>query len=240
MSKRENAWKKMNLHREVRVSMKLIRLGFKELQTISFINDFYFLPFLLLSTGFERLMKCMLCYKHHTVTGQYPTVKELRKQGHDLMELRKAVISECISMTKVNSIPVLKTDYDFLTADKDLDSLLEILSEFGKGSRYYNLNVVTGKTTTSDTERKWQSFEAEIKKRKKIKLNAKNQETLDKEYKLIEIEIIIILEKFTSALVRQFTKGDLGSDAGTNIYEIDPFYKLMDDDFGKTNYSELV
>ncbi len=240
MSKREIAWKKMSLYREVRASMKLIRLGFKELQTISFTNDFYFLPFLLLSTGYERLMKCMLCYKHHTVTGQYPTDKELRDYGHDLMELRKAVISECISMTKVNSIPILKTDHGFLTADKDLDSLLEILSEFGKGNRYYNLNVVTEKTTTSDAERKWQSFEAEIMKRKKIKLDVKDHETLDNKYKLIENEIVIILEKFTSALVRQFTKGDLGSDAGANIYDIDPFYKLMDDDFGKTNYSELV
>jgi hypothetical protein len=46
---------------ELENSIKLINLGFGELQNIDQNNDFYYLPFQLISSGFERFMKCYIC-----------------------------------------------------------------------------------------------------------------------------------------------------------------------------------
>jgi hypothetical protein len=56
-----NITKHFALLEEFQPSNKLIRLGFGELQNISLNNDFYFLPFQLLSQGFERFMKAYIC-----------------------------------------------------------------------------------------------------------------------------------------------------------------------------------
>lgn len=60
MSKIEVA-KFFTLNEEFETADKLIRLGFGELQNINLVNDFYFLPFQLLSQGFERFMKSYIC-----------------------------------------------------------------------------------------------------------------------------------------------------------------------------------
>lgn len=50
--------KDISLHDELLASAKLIEPGFAEYQNLDLVNDFYYLPFQLLSNGFERLMKC--------------------------------------------------------------------------------------------------------------------------------------------------------------------------------------
>jgi hypothetical protein len=53
----ENTLKDIHLSEEIQTSTNLIQLGLGELQNITFENDFYYLPFQLLSSGLERLMK---------------------------------------------------------------------------------------------------------------------------------------------------------------------------------------
>lgn len=48
------------LNEEFDTANKLVRLGLGELQNINLDNDFYFLPFQLLSQGFERFMKAYI------------------------------------------------------------------------------------------------------------------------------------------------------------------------------------
>lgn len=48
--------------------------------------------------------------------------------------------------------------------------------------------------------------------------------------------MVCIFEKFTRALVRQFTLGVLGQDAGKNVSYISFFIFLMDKDLEKTDY----
>lgn len=64
--------KDIYLDEELRTSIRLIELGFGELQNLDMVNDFYFLPFQLLSSGFERLMKCHICLGHHEAHNAYP------------------------------------------------------------------------------------------------------------------------------------------------------------------------
>ena len=81
----DNRLKKLALLEELDTSAKLIRLGFGELQNLSIVNDFYFLPLQLLAQGFERLMKVYLCLGYLSKKGRYPTLKDI--EGHDLMVL---------------------------------------------------------------------------------------------------------------------------------------------------------
>lgn len=57
---------------EVDISARLIKKGFSELQQINGGNDFYHPPILLISSNFERLMKCIICYWELKTNGNYP------------------------------------------------------------------------------------------------------------------------------------------------------------------------
>ncbi len=61
LEKEKLTQKKSSLLKEVETSIKLLNKGMGDLQKISVSNDFYHAPILLLSSGFERLIKCLLC-----------------------------------------------------------------------------------------------------------------------------------------------------------------------------------
>ena len=82
----------LNLDNELRTSCRLIELGLGELQCISMAEDFYHLPFQLLSSGLERLMKCYICLTYEAIEGKFPDYKYLsRYLGHDLSRLKEEV-----------------------------------------------------------------------------------------------------------------------------------------------------
>ena len=64
--------KNLALYEELESSIKLIQLGFGEFQNLDMANDFYHLPFQLISSGFERLMKCHICLGHFEIYEVYP------------------------------------------------------------------------------------------------------------------------------------------------------------------------
>lgn len=220
---------------EVETSVKLIELGFKELQKINESNDFYFLPFLLLSSGFERMMKCMICFKSYKDHGIFPTQEQLKT--HDLVKLKNNIISDCISHNTISKSEGLKKDFDFLKQDNELKEILFILSEFGKNSRYYNLDIVTGATNPSkDVKKMWEEYETKMMKSDPDLRSHFSKNRLDKFYKRLNQIIISKLEYFTRALVRQFTLGDLGIEAKRYTGTISRFLFLMDTDLGNTTY----
>jgi len=59
------ALKDIHLYEELFTVLKLIEIGFGEFQNLDLVNDFYHLPFQLVSSGFERLMKCHICFGYH-------------------------------------------------------------------------------------------------------------------------------------------------------------------------------
>ena len=81
--------KDISLDDELQTAIRLIELGFGEYQNLDSVNDFYYLPFQLLSSGFERLMKCHICLGHYENNNMYPNGKYLKecggKNGHDLL-----------------------------------------------------------------------------------------------------------------------------------------------------------
>lgn len=237
MSKK--VFKDIYLQDELDTSIRLIEIGFGEFQNLDLANDFYHLPFQLLSSGFERLMKCHICFGYHEKNGSYPDYKYLKKSGgengHDLTKLKSNILKSYYS---IHNIPVLKTDSEFLSNDKDLDELLYLLSEFGKYARYYNFDVITAAAKPSiDVKALWEKYESSLLKnkpdllRKSMEIESQ-KEVLDS----IQREIIIILEKFVRAISRQFTIGKLGAKAQQFSGVYFPFIMLRDDELGTRNY----
>lgn len=140
--KREAVLKDIALLNELENSVKLIELGLGELQNLDKNQRHYFVPFQLLSQGFERFMKCYICLGHEHQENRYPIQKYLKTDlGHNLLTLKNEI---CEKYFKDFEHPDLIKDYEFLTKDDELSELLSILSEFGDQARYYNFNVITG------------------------------------------------------------------------------------------------
>ena len=97
----EDILKEFSMDDELRTSINLIELGFGEFQNLNMTNDFYYLPFQLLSSGFERLMKCHICLGYHEANNVYPDNKFLKQcgggSGHDLLELKAKILNSYFS-----------------------------------------------------------------------------------------------------------------------------------------------
>jgi hypothetical protein len=151
--------KTMCLIEELETARNLITYGFGELQEIRMENDFYHLPQQLLSGGFERLMKCYFCLVHEARHGQYPDTSFLKNLGHDLQKLKQKLVDNYFA---TNDIPLLRDDFEYLRNDVLLESIIHILSEFGKQARYYNLDIVTGSQKPPlDPKREWEVLESD-------------------------------------------------------------------------------
>lgn len=186
---------------EFETSNKLIKLGFAELQNINLNNDFYFLPFQLLSQGFERFMKAYICIGHFHKHQEFPKYSYIKNFKHDLEKLLLDIIENYYFDFKR---PQFELDSEFIRTDSDLKKLLYILSEFGKLSRYYNFDLITGNAKIGiNAKRNWEEFENKI-------IDSSDYEKLmdinlcHDVYEKISNYILIVFEKFVSALSRQF------------------------------------
>jgi len=130
------------LDNELRTAFSLLKHGLASLQAIDMANDFYQLPLLLIANGLERLCKCALVLKYHSDMGHFPSKEELKKKwGHDVKRLVNDITSTCHPPEYLKR-PIARADRDFLTSEPLLDKFLDCLSSFGKGGRYYDLDLI--------------------------------------------------------------------------------------------------
>lgn len=110
----------------------------------------FYEAFFLLSIGLERLMKLMIVC-HHMACNQLvpPSNKVLKAIGHDLLDLYKT----CMEI-ETSEVPILP---HFVTEEKDKFEfeILKFLSEFAKGSRYYNLDTINSNSGKPDPLAEW-------------------------------------------------------------------------------------
>jgi len=226
--------KRIALLEELETSEKLIALGFGELQNINPSNNFYFLPFQLLSQGFERFMKAYICLGHFHKYQKLPNFKYIRDLGHDLEKLLKDIIDNYFFDYERYQFEL---DNTFIKEDTDLKELLAILSEFGKLARYYNFDLITGNTKIGvNTKEQWNEFENKI-------LDSEDYEKLadlnlnHEVYQKISTYIIIVFEKYVSALSRQFIFKCLGEEATSlSVTSFFNYGMLYEKDFGMKDY----
>lgn len=126
------------LAQEAHLTKNSLLSGFDLLLKANFFQDkdgYFYSAFFHLSIGIERLLK-LAVVTHHMLTNnhQTPTTKQLKGFGHKI----NVLYEECIRLKPIYSHPnaVAPT----LTAnDKDL---LNFISEYGDGARYFNLNEI--------------------------------------------------------------------------------------------------
>jgi hypothetical protein len=228
------------IDQELLDSVRLIRSGFGQLQQLNGANDFYHMPLLTLSSGFERFLKVVLCFRHLEIHGDFPAAKDLPsgRKGHDLELLLERVLNECFLPEYLASVPVAKIDYEYLKSEQ-LRTFIRVLGRFGQAARYHYLDVVLGKTPDTDPpDREWESLESAIfiSRPKLLKELVENPGSSNV-FAEISTEVVTRLERLARAVARLFTIGKIGEEAIRYTSYISSFLFLDDGDLGKNEYS---
>lgn len=231
--------KRMNqmitLQQEFDLSFKLLRRGLGELQKIDYANDFYFMPLLLLSQGIERFLKSyIIAYKIEKEENQ---LFEKKLKTHDLTELLKLVKE---NYYHIGNREVDIQDEQYLSGSAHLERVLNILSDFGKNGRYYNINNLIGPKSVSPIL-EWEKLERELGDLTDEEwFKPKDVEEMNKYYQKVTTEIIIIIERFLSILSRQNVFGEKSKVfLGATMANFAFFERMYDGDYGKTDYTVI-
>lgn len=223
----------ITLQQEFDLSFKLLRRGLGELQKNDYANGFYFLPLLLLSQGIERFLKSyIIAYK---IEKEEDKLFEGRLKNHDLTELLN-IVKENYYLVGSREIDI--QDEQYLSGDAHLKRVLTILSDFGKNGRYYNINhLIDPKSVSPISE--WEKLERELGALTDEEwFKPKEVEEVNKYYKKVTTEIIIIIERFLSILSRQYIFGKKSKVfLGATMPNFAFFECMYDGDYGKTDYT---
>lgn len=110
----------------------------------SFYNSFF-----QLSIGLERFFKIIYVVQYMIENDlNKPTYSQLRKPGHDISILHQNAVTVAMKYEK--------HDKDTWVLNDEQSAILTMLSEFGKETRYYNLNtIVEDKKSINDPLEQW-------------------------------------------------------------------------------------
>ena len=164
------------LCKEAQFTGEMLCSGYTQIRKANYAKrGIYFQAFTSLSTGFERIGKlCYLLIYAIEHDGSFPTDKHMKNEiGHDIIKLYELILE----FKNKHDIK-----YDFL---QDLDkpiyqSILNVLSRFGKGDRYANIDLLINNRSYDDPISVWYKdvdlviFQEKIsdKKKEKIKMDA--------------------------------------------------------------------
>lgn len=158
--------------------------------------------------------------------------------GHDLVFLKRE-LGEIIDN---NRDLVCQEDYDIIITDRLVLQIFEVLSEFGKRGRYFNLDAVLGKAQQFNVQNEWDKIEKKVgieyfglDKYYEIVVDPKKLDYLFQNTNKI---IVSKLEKLFRALTRLFLKKNFSEKGNNLLFEVEVFTDLEDSDFGKTDYNK--
>lgn len=234
---------KVMIGEELLTAMRLLKAGLRELNRMNAATDFFHLPILLLASGFERMMKVVICCHHLESTGEFPKRGLFlnKGRGHDLVWLLDQITKRCFSDEYVSQIPAAKGDIGFLRSDQKLSKIVQILSDFGKSARYYRLNVVLGESDPGPSpDDEWQKLEMEVFQEDPCwATRSVDPKESDAIHRQINQYLTIQCEKLARCLARLFTIGGLGAQAKQMSPHTFHFLGLTDDQLGKIDYEKV-
>ncbi len=136
------------LDQEARLTQSALLSGLEFLSKINYDKKETVYPALFqLSIGFERLMKMIVVIDHKVENGlKNPTDKQLKDYGHNILKTYDVCREIAAKDSGVAS---------WASPGSAGSDLLECLSEFAKGSRYYNLDQLAGTGAAADPLVKW-------------------------------------------------------------------------------------
>jgi hypothetical protein len=162
------------LKRECSLAALSIGQGLTLIRKYDFVKHGYAnQAFFMLSIGLERLLKIILIYDFRIKnSGRFPDNGVLKKAGHNIRSLFQSAVD----------IAKNTGNYDLyapLEADGIFDQIIGFLTEFAQSSRYYNLDILTGKSNdTGEPLRTWDSVINKIIVERHYKYNEKKAETI--------------------------------------------------------------
>lgn len=139
------------LAREAGLAAEHLAIGITAIGKANYAQEAYYAQaFFALSVGLERAAKLAFVVDHALQSGgKFPSNKEVKEPKHDLKDLLEKVdnIAARIELARrVGRLPRSATH----------SAIVDILSDFAtNGTRYYNLDFVTGRRTEVDPVRQW-------------------------------------------------------------------------------------
>ncbi len=199
-------------------------------------NDFAHLPILLLSNGFERLLKMVICLDYLEREGSFPDSPGFRKKikTHRVDHLLGRVIDAAKGWDYAERCVATRTDMDFLENDADLRRLVVLLAGYGESARYYNMNVIVGeRNILDDPVQLFDSYCTDVFMRQpdwQERVSGDGiGEKIDEDIRHVNRHITELLQRFARALCRMFTLGKLGQ-AGQQLTGIISMFLLLRDE----------
>ena len=223
------------LIQELEQSILVIEHGLAILQRNRVDRPKHFVFLTLLSSGFERLMKIILCLHNIETHGRFLSESEFKVFGHDLVKLLQSVIDKCFTDNYLKK-PVAAKDLYFIKNEEVLKEMLKVLSDFAKRDRYIFMDGISKPATNHEwPDRRWENIE-----RKAIPPDhypaTIDEERVDALQTLANQTLVSCLEKLLRALARLFTLADLGQEARSKLPLLWHFLMLRDEDIGKREY----
>ncbi len=231
----------MGLLQEAEIALYSIEAGLAALEKNQPYapKPYYFAWYLLLSTGFERLMKIIVCLHMFETTGAFPTRRVLQRDiGHDLLKLRDAIVQRCYTPEYCQRL-FSQDDLRFITSDPILLHLLQALNDFAQGDRYMFMNQIS----EPSLGREWPKMRWEEIEQLALSDTVYYQLLKDDYPELIRQSTRALkgsIERFTRALTRLFIFGNLGSLARSQSAMISEFTNMEDSNLGRTIYGRAA
>ncbi len=208
---------KIALCEEAKTATFLIQEGLISLKRLYVDVDYAHLPILLLSNGFERLVKtiiCLICWEKGPIDPDFGNI-----QTHNIEELLERVLKTAKGWKYEEKGAETKTDMVFMDDCKDLQKLVKLLTDFGdKSGRYYDLDLIIGKKKKYDDPKKL--FIAYCDEKQDDGVSGSN----------IICHITTVLQRFARALCRMFIYGELGQIGDDMKNIVEDFLCLNDED----------
>ncbi len=210
--------RELALAEEVQTSVFLVREGLISLERLKNDADLSHLPSLLLSNGFERLLKAVICLNALEENPQDPYFGKIKT--HNIKKLLERVIRIAKKWNYAGKSTETRKDMDFLQNCDNLRKLVEVLTDFAdKSGRYYNINVVI------NPEKTWVNPH-------ECFMSYCDERSNNGEINVIH-HVTKLLQTFARSLCRMFIWGELGQ-IGKNMQQIvGQFYYLSDKKLGQ-------
>ena len=132
--------KELYISYELQNAVNLIRFGLAGIQDEKIFNAFLHLPLLLLSSGYERLLKALICCENHEMNGKFPELNDIKGPGHRIDKLLEKIYP--FFKEKYLQKEEFKKDYDLITNNSRLKAMIKILSDFASHDRYFFLDII--------------------------------------------------------------------------------------------------
>lgn len=220
---------------ETETAVGLLKIGMGRIQKLADDHIFFHPQMLLVSSGLERLGKTALALRKSHIEGAIP--RELgRNLGHNLGRIYERVAQDSYD-AEFLAQPIPSNDHQYLTDNIRLQSIINLLSDYGMGGRYYDLDGLLGIEPGRDEPAlRWEQIEGDIARDEGIYEQMLDPRQQPCALQIVSTRIVIYIEKLIAAIARLYWWGQLGPDgtrAGSPLYD----YLVMEEAvFGSTKY----